>query len=164
MDFSSLVANWEQRKLALMSQEEYSDKHEMIPELQHVNWESLSSIDWNSLMSKLFELMRHEPPTGNPLLIVEGHLIFNYFPLMQMFDKKYFITLSKEECWERRRVRIYSPPDPPGYFDKCVWPMYMKNKKEIEENVMDVVIFDGAEETISILEKILNDIGAKQDT
>ncbi|XP_076338174.1 nicotinamide riboside kinase 1-like isoform X4 [Tachypleus tridentatus] len=120
--------------------EEYSDKHEMIPELQHVNWESLSSIDWNSLMSKLFELMRHEPPTGNPLLIVEGHLIFNYL------------------------VRIYSPPDPPGYFDKCVWPMYMKNKKEIEENVMDVVIFDGAEETISILEKILNDIGAKQDT
>ncbi|XP_022243660.1 nicotinamide riboside kinase 1-like isoform X3 [Limulus polyphemus] len=118
--------------------EEYSDKHEMIPELQHANWESLSSIDWNNLMTKLSELKSHEPPSGNPLIIVEGHLIFNYLPLLQIFDKKYFLILSKEECWERRRVRMYSPPDPPGYFDMCVWPMYLKNKKEIEENVMGI--------------------------
>ncbi|XP_076347936.1 nicotinamide riboside kinase 1-like [Tachypleus tridentatus] len=91
--------------------EEYSDKHEMIPELQHVNWESLSSIDWNSFMSKLFELMRHEPPTGNPLLIVEGHLIFNYFPLMQMFDKKYFIHNKQRRMLERRRVKKYGLHD-----------------------------------------------------
>lgn len=29
--------------------------------------------------------------------------------------------------------RVYTPPDPPGYFDGHVWPMYLKNRLEMEE-------------------------------
>lgn len=29
--------------------------------------------------------------------------------------------------------REYSPPDPPGYFDGHVWPMYLKNRHEMED-------------------------------
>lgn len=28
--------------------------------------------------------------------------------------------------------RVYTPPDPPGYFDGHVWPMYLKNRREME--------------------------------
>ena len=35
------------------------------------------------------------------------------------------------------RHRHYIPPDPPGYFDFVVWPMYLKNKKELA-NIKDV--------------------------
>jgi len=27
--------------------------------------------------------------------------------------------------------RVYTPPDPPGYFDGYVWPMYLKNRQEL---------------------------------
>lgn len=29
--------------------------------------------------------------------------------------------------------RVYKPPDPPGYFDGHVWPMYLKNRREMED-------------------------------
>lgn len=29
--------------------------------------------------------------------------------------------------------RVYTPPDPPGYFDGHVWPMYLKNRREMED-------------------------------
>lgn len=28
---------------------------------------------------------------------------------------------------------MYTPPDPPGYFDGHVWPMYLKNRIEMED-------------------------------
>ncbi len=39
--------------------------------------------------------------------------------------------------------RVYVPPDPPGYFDGYVWPMYLKNRKAMEETANDIgtVIF-----------------------
>lgn len=30
-------------------------------------------------------------------------------------------------------LRVYTPPDPPGYFDGHVWPMYLKNRCEMED-------------------------------
>ena len=35
------------------------------------------------------------------------------------------------------RHRHYIPPDPPGYFDFVVWPMYLKNKEELA-NIRDI--------------------------
>ncbi|KAM4745955.1 nicotinamide riboside kinase 1 isoform 3-T3 [Anableps anableps] len=48
------------------------------------------------------------------ILIVEGFLIFNY------------------------SIRVYSPPDPPGYFDGYVWPMYLQNRKEMERITSEI--------------------------
>lgn len=35
-------------------------------------------------------------------------------------------------------LRVYSPPDPPGYFDGHVWPMYLKNRQEMENMMSDI--------------------------
>lgn len=35
-------------------------------------------------------------------------------------------------------LRVYSPPDPPGYFDGHVWPMYLKNRQEMENMVSGI--------------------------
>ncbi|KAJ8401547.1 hypothetical protein AAFF_G00378640 [Aldrovandia affinis] len=77
------------------------------------------------------------------VLIIEGFLIFNYRPLNEIMDKKYFLTIPYELCKKRRCSRVYTPPDPPGYFDGHVWPMYLKNRKEMEETVSDLVYLDG---------------------
>ncbi|KAF3851251.1 hypothetical protein F7725_013023, partial [Dissostichus mawsoni] len=48
------------------------------------------------------------------VLIVEGFLIFNH------------------------SSRVYTPPDPPGYFDGYVWPMYLKNRLQMESMVSGI--------------------------
>ncbi|XP_062400095.1 nicotinamide riboside kinase 1-like isoform X2 [Sardina pilchardus] len=77
------------------------------------------------------------------VLIIEGFLIFNHRPLNELMNKKYFLQIPYDTCKQRRSSRVYNPPDPPGYFDGHVWPMYLKNRKEMEEVVTDLDRDDG---------------------
>lgn len=40
------------------------------------------------------------------------------------------INMKFPTCFDS--MRVYEPPDPPGYFDGHVWPMYLKHRREIE--------------------------------
>ncbi|KAL4623179.1 nicotinamide riboside kinase 1 isoform X2 [Arapaima gigas] len=79
------------------------------------------------------------------VLIIEGFLIYNYRPFNEIIDKKYFLHIPYDICKARRCSRTYNPPDPSGYFDGHVWPMYLKNRKEMEDTVTDIVYLDGTQ-------------------
>ena len=64
-------------------------------------------------------------------LFLDGILLFNHEGIYDACDLRFFLTLNKETCHERRQLRRYDPPDPPGYFDRVVWPYYIKNLAEI---------------------------------
>ncbi|XP_023249998.1 nicotinamide riboside kinase 1-like isoform X3 [Seriola lalandi dorsalis] len=68
------------------------------------------------------------------VLIVEGFLIFNY------------------------SLRVYTPPDPPGYFDGYVWPMYLKNRQEMESMVSGIVFLDGLKPKEELLATVCEDV------
>lgn len=135
-----------------------SKEHNLIPELNHKNWDCVAAVDWDAMMQCVTRTLSSEPPVQNGLFIVEGHLIFNYFPLAKVFNRKYFLKLDKEECFRRRCRRVYDPPDVPGYFEKCVWPMYLSNLEELEGKFCDVMYLDGTNSKEFIWETVMKDL------
>lgn len=172
----------------LISQDTYfladdDPKHTWIPELNHINYDILSSLDMeqmyrdtikitdqyntnlrNTQMMKSSSLADNEllqyintklKDTQTKILILEGFCIFNYKPISNLCLLKYYLTLDREECFERRKLRIYEPPDCPGYFEKCAWPEYLNLKSYVEDNVADVNYFTADQ---YLFRKILVDI------
>lgn len=161
----------------VISQDDYyldenDPKQIKMPELNHVNFELLTSLDMEKMHSDICYILRKrknivESPKDNKLnntftvsdlvmqklihdkitaaetnvLIVEGFSILNYKPIEALCDLKYYLTLSKAQCSARRKCRVYQPPDIPGYFEKCVWPEYLKMFDYVQKNVRDVKYF-----------------------
>ncbi|KAL2092118.1 hypothetical protein ACEWY4_011916 [Coilia grayii] len=92
------------------------------------------------------------------VLIIEGFLIFNYRPLNELMSRRYFLQIPYDTCKERRSSRVYTPPDPPGYFDGHVWPMYLKNRQEMEEMATDLVLLDGLNDREELLSTVLQQV------
>lgn len=121
-----------------------SEKHTLIEELNHANWELVTSVDMEGLLKDVKKCLNQQPESTQGLLIIEGIVILNYRAIAELCKQKFFITLNKEVCRERRQLRSYDPPDPPGYFEKCVWPMYEIHYKEIVNLYPETVLIDGS--------------------
>ncbi|XP_044269254.1 nicotinamide riboside kinase 1 [Tribolium madens] len=178
-------------KSKLISQDDYfldvdDPRHIWISELNHINFDILSSLDMEKMDHDIHEMIRNKKRlessntktnglkkirsseelknttiekinrTGLEVLILEGFSIFNYKPLRELFHLKYFFTLPKDECFTRREQRVYEPPDCPGYFELCAWPEHIKQKEEVENEVEGVRYFDGRSN--NALEEVLCDI------
>mmetsp|Transcript_44998 Transcript_44998/g.89121 ORF Transcript_44998/g.89121 Transcript_44998/m.89121 type:complete len:272 (-) Transcript_44998:83-898(-) len=78
------------------------------------DWESEAAIDWEGFVQKV----RHvaEEPGCPHLIVVEGFLLMAHPQSRALFDAAVHVTLSKEECWQRRRSRAESMAHlPPGF-------------------------------------------------
>lgn len=143
-------------------------RHTKLPELNHLNWEIITSVDMEKMRSDVLKLIESSPsetnvtvPNGRNILILDGFLLFKCKSISTLCDKKYFLTLTEEQCWERRKGRIYDPPDVPGYFEKVVWPEYLKHVNELvkDEHLHGTITFiDGSKSKEEIFQMVYTEI------
>ncbi|KAK1892299.1 Gamma-glutamyl hydrolase [Dissostichus eleginoides] len=79
-------------------------------------------------------------------------------PLNELIYKKYFMEVPYDVCKRRRSSRVYTPPDPPGYFDGYVWPMYLKNRLQMESMVSGILFLDGLKPKEELLAAVCKDV------
>lgn len=127
------------------------------------NWDSLDSLDMISMTRKVKYTMESLSRRADPkesIIIIDGFLIFNYLPLAEMCDLKFFIKLPFEECIARRQKRNYDPPDPPNYFVNVAWPMYLSNLEDLCKMyyASQIVYLDGTLTLQDNFQNIISDV------
>lgn len=133
------------------------DSHhlEYIPELKSFNFDVISAIDMNKFLNEikmLIDLGKYE------YIFVDGFLLFDDERLYNLADRKYFLYLNKEECLRRRLSRNYKSADTPNYFDKCVWPEFLKYKQRCKTMYDDIIYIDGSRSIEDIFLSVQKDI------
>uniref|UniRef100_UPI00358DF581 nicotinamide riboside kinase 2-like n=1 Tax=Myxine glutinosa TaxID=7769 RepID=UPI00358DF581 len=121
-------------------------------------YDVLEALNMDAMMDEI-QMWMNAKDTKNPrILVVEGFLLYTYLPLIGVFDRRYFIEVPHEVCKRRRSTRIYFRPDPPGFFDGHVWPMYQLNRRQMQEQQVDVVYLDGTQPTEELFQHVSQDI------
>ena len=135
-------------------------------------WDVLESLDMEAMLStvqawvssprkfaRAHRVSVRLDASDTHILILEGFLLYSYNkPLVDLYSRRYFLTVPYEECKWRRSTRSYAVPDPPGLFDGHVWPMYQKYKREMEANGVEVVYLDGMKPHEELFHQVLEDI------
>nr|XP_014435269.1 nicotinamide riboside kinase 2 isoform X3 [Pelodiscus sinensis] len=139
-------------------------------------WDALESLDMEAMVSTVrawIEKPRKfarshgvniKPNSKDPapkeihILVIEGFLLYNYKPLTDLFNRRYYLTVPYDECKRRRSTRHYPIPDPPGLFDGHVWPMYLKYRKEMEMSEVDVVHLDGLKSREDLYNQVFEEV------
>lgn len=154
----------------LMRQDDYfhpktAAEHIWIAELNYINREILSALnmtkmcnDLNDIVSTSYQPYRKtEEMCVLNVLVIEGFLIFNCKEIRDMCQIKIAVELSYEECFKRRQNRKYNPPNPPGYFEKILWPFYVQHRNEYKD-MEDLHVINGEISEGICLDKALEHI------
>lgn len=141
-------------------------RHVWVKELNHINFDILSSLDMKKMYLDIQQILNTKSVSKieKNILIVEGFLIFDHKQISELCNLKYFLTLEKDECYKRRELRVYDPPDGPGYFDKVVWPEYVKHKETIMKNndlLKSIEFYDGCNSQEELYKIVVNNIKVK---
>lgn len=148
---------------------ENDPRHQRNERVHHNNWEIVTALDMSRMCTDLREIIgdlgflysqkRHTAPQTTHLnvLIIEGFLIFNVPMVLELCHLKFHLHLPYEKCFARRRQRTYEPPDVVGYFEACVWPMYVKHFNEFRD-VDDLHVMNGELPIEKICRYVLNNL------
>jgi len=89
----------------------------------------------------LFNINKEPASKDIHIFVIEGFLLYNYKPLIDLFDIRYYLVVPYDEC-KGGEVHITTWFLTHWVSDGLVWSMYLKHRKEVEDNSVDVVYLD----------------------
>lgn len=133
--------------------------------LPRKNWELITALDMKRMCSDIENILVRDGkvtligPNLINILILEGFTIFANPFIMELSNLKLHLHLPFEHCYERRKRRVYDPPDDVGYFEICVWPEYEKYFRDRIKERKDIRLLNGELPKIALYTYALNCIG-----
>ncbi|CAF0733835.1 unnamed protein product [Adineta steineri] len=137
------------------ARDENDPNHVHLTELNHKDWESLTSLHVDQFVSDIKSVINDN---SNDILIIEGFIISSIDEIKSIFNLSYYFDLDFDECRQRRNRRTYNPPDPLDYFDKHVWPSYLIAKEKAFNQIKNLIHIDSTQSFDTILQRIINDV------
>ena len=139
-------------RVKTLHQDEFVKPIDQIPLINgHVDWESPESVDFPRYRRAILE------DAGQPgIVIAEGLLSFYDPGIMQLFDRKIFISLSCDEFKYRKRTDLRWGKEPEWYINH-IWKSYLRFG-QCPANIPNMMRIDG--ESDFIIEKVMDFIGS----
>jgi len=107
--------------VSILSQDDFPNPVEQIPMIRdHVDWEIPRSIDIPKYLRKVLE-----DSEKYDLVIAEGLFAFCDERIVKHYDKKIFLTISKETFWERKSQDFRWGKEPEWYMEH-IWQSHFK--------------------------------------
>nr|BAN20678.1 unkown protein [Riptortus pedestris] len=132
-----------------------SPNHVYAEGVNHFNWELMSALDMDKMVADVHKIIDREPlETESGILVLDGFLLLSHKQISSLCSIKVYLDLDYEEVRKRRLTRSYDPPDPPGYFDKVVWPESRKAKEHMFIRNKDILLLSGKNTIEQNLDKI----------
>ena len=121
----------------IISQDDFPKPEEEIPMIKdHVDWEIPVSIDMSSYFRQILEDAKEYD-----LVIAEGLFAFCDDRIVRHYDKKIFLTISKETFWTRKSKDLRWGKEPEWYMEH-IWDNHFKcgTKHSMD---LDTIILSG---------------------
>ena len=123
----------------IFQQDEYVHKKEEIPKIKEMtDWERPESIDFDR-----FKKAIKTASEKYDVVIAEGLLCFYDYHLNKMYDKRFFLDISKDEFVQRKK-RDNRWGFEPNWYIKHIWESYKKYGKTILEGEFDYLPIHGS--------------------
>jgi uridine kinase len=124
------------KKTIILSQDDYVYPEQNIPLVRdHIDWEIPESIHFTKFKQAIRAATKE-----NDIVIAEGFMIYYDPELNSLFDKKIFISLSKEEFFSRKSKDLRWGKEEQWYI-KHIWSSFQKYGKL--KNKSGVLILNG---------------------
>lgn len=134
--------------------------------LPRKNWELISGLDMKRMCMDVEKVLIREGKVTVTddanvinILILEGFTIFSNSFIQDLCNLKVHLHLPYEHCYERRKHRVYDPPDEVGYFELCVWPEYERYFRDRIKDRKDIRLLNGKLPKIELNTFAMNLIG-----
>ena len=109
------------KKIKILCQDHFAMPTQQIPKINgHTNWEIPESIDFEKFYNKILE-----EKNKNNIVVAEGLFVFYEKRLLELFNKKIFITISKKTFLERKSID-YRWGEEPDWYMEHIWDSHLQ--------------------------------------
>lgn len=128
------------KDVLILCQDDFVKPAEMIPQINnHIDWETPESIDVEAYKKAIISASEIDE-----VVIAEGIFAFSYPSLNLLYDKRIFVSISKEVFMERKMKDLRWGREPNWYIHH-IWDSYLQHGK-LSGDEKDYLFIDEGDE------------------